>query len=73
MRKTGPVAPVAVVPDDLDRRERPEQFGRPIGRAVVDDQDVAGIPQDLGEHRLEVRFLVVDGNGGEQSHRRIDR
>ena len=47
-----------------------EQLGRAVGRAVIDDQHVAGVTQDRGEDRLEVRLLVVDRNGGEQSHRR---
>jgi hypothetical protein len=67
--ESGAVAPVPLVPDDLDGREGAEQPRSPVGRSIIDHQDVVGIPQDLGQDGLEVGFLVVDRDRGEHSHR----
>ena len=69
--QAGPIALVAFVPNRPDCGEGAEQFGRAVGRSVIDDQDVAGVPEDLGEDRLEVLFLIIDGDGGEDVHWRI--
>jgi len=66
--QAGPVAAVAVVADDLDPGEARQPLGGAIRRAVVDDQDVPGVAEDLGEDRLEMGLLVVHGDRGQQSH-----
>ena len=69
--QAGSIAQVAGMADRPDRGEGPEQLGRPVGRAVVDDQHVTGVLEHLGEDGLEVGFLVVDRDGGEEVHWRM--
>ena len=65
------IAEVARMMDRLHGRERAKELGGPIGRSIVNDQDVLGISQDLREHGLEVSFLVIDRNGRQEMHCRI--
>ena len=48
-----------------------EALGGAVGRAVVDDQHVAGMLGDFVEHRVDVRRFVVDGQGGEITQRLV--
>ena len=63
------VAEVPGVADHLDGGELAETLGRHVGRAVVDDEHVAGVTEDLRQDRGDVRLLVVDGDGGQDAHR----
>ena len=63
-----PVAAIDLVVDLVDRRFGPQQFGRRVGRPVVDHQDLAGVPLDLVEHRLERAGFVEHGDGRQVSH-----
>src|SRR5690606_199532 len=64
------VAAVLLVPDEMDVLERIEHFGRAVGRAVVDEQDVRTVLTNLFDHALDVASFVVDRQGGEKaSHR----
>jgi hypothetical protein len=56
------------MPEDPDGRKLPEQLRRTIGRAIVDDHDISGMADNLGEDRLDVRFLIVNRDGREYSH-----
>ena len=58
------------MPDDLDRGKLSEQLGRPVGRAVIHDQDMVGVPEDLSQDPFEVLLFVMNRDGGEESHRR---
>ena len=64
------VTAIGLVAQDLDRFEGPQEFRRAVGRAVIDDEQIASVLQDLGHDRLDVAFFVVNGNRGEQSHAR---
>ena len=55
--------------DHLDGREILEEVGSAIRRAVVDDQDVRGVSENLGEDRLKVRLFIVNRDGCQHSHR----
>ena len=62
------VAEVRRVAEHLDRRKPPEQLGRPVGRAVVDHQDVSRVPQHFLEDVLQVLLFIMYGDCGENLH-----
>ena len=57
--------------DRLHRGERAKELGRSIGLFVIDDQDVLGVQQHLGQHGLEILFLIINRDGRQKVHCRI--
>ena len=57
------------MPDDCDRGKPGKKRGSLIGRAVIDDEDVLGVPRDLSEYILQVLLFIMNGDRYEKSHR----
>ena len=64
------VAAIAVVIDAMDARFGREEVAGTIGRAVIDHEDFRAGTPSRGDDRAGVVRLVVDRNGGEDSHDR---
>ncbi len=62
------VPAVHLMPDHVNIGKGSEQLRRPVGRAVIHGQDRLGVPRDLAEDGLEVRFFVENGDRGQDSH-----
>ncbi len=62
------VAPILRVTDRQDGRKFPEKLGCAIGRAVINDQNIARVLDDLAQDADEARFFVVNRNGGQKTH-----
>jgi hypothetical protein len=61
-----PVAAVDAVADDIDGKLF-ENTGRAIGRAIIDDQDVACMFKDAAHDPLHVGNFVEDRDGDQGS------
>ena len=62
------VALILRVADHRNSRQTAQYLGRPVRRAVVDDQDLVREPPDLREDPFDVALLIEHRDGNQYPH-----